>query len=75
MKRNPTDETDDLLPPGAAEQQVDFMARLYGGSARYRTTTATKTCLTCMGKGTLPRSNRQLPAVCTACEGMGRVAR
>ena len=75
MKRGATNETDDLLPPGVAEQQVDLMGQLYAGTPRYRTPTATKTCLTCLGKGTLPRSNRQQPVVCSACEGMGRLLR
>jgi DnaJ-class molecular chaperone len=69
------DETDDLLPAGVARQQVDAMAALYGASPRYRGPSATRTCLTCMGKGTMPCSNREQPRVCRECEGTGRVSR
>lgn len=71
----PDDDQSAPLAAGEAQRQVDLMAQLYGGRPRYRGPSATRTCLTCMGKGTMPCSNREQPRVCRECEGAGRVPR
>lgn len=61
-----SDETDDLVPAGAAASQVNLLKQLY------RTPTATGQCQPCRGSGKVRTRGGQLQT-CPSCKGRGRV--
>lgn len=62
-----SDEPDDLLPAGAAQQQVSLMQQLY------RPSPGVGQCQACKGSGRLSSRGGQA-APCPKCKGRGRVA-